>query len=539
MRINFKMAAGVLASAALTTMLAACGGGGGGSGTPTGASGAAATAASTTVASQSTGAITAFGSVFVNGHEFNTNNASVVDDDTGATTPGTADLDIGMVVSVIPASNSTASAPVASEIHLDPLAKGFVDANTASAGTLTVMGQTVQITSSTAYVDRRACVVAASSPCSAITSQSGLAATSGATPGNYVTVHGYLFSTGTAAQIVATLISVQDYVAPTATTAGSPFKLEGQITAVTGDLVVIGGETVDLSTATCRANEATAACSSIAAVGKTVAAFGDIAPTGSTFKPAAGRLVSMLPQTAGVQVEIEGKVSSVAGTSFVVRGITIDGSGLAANQIPAVGDTVELAGTIAANGQNVTATSILQDRPAAPARYVLAGPLTSVTAGTTAGTYVVTVLGQTATVDASTMIVDQTVEPRPIFNITNFQTYIQGLSALPYVTLSVRATSGGGLQANDFEIVRARSDNLVEITGPADGAITAGNPSSVTVHGIDILFNATSARGFASIAKGSNILAAGSLSTAGAVDTTVPGGIFSTRGSAEGEDFGF
>jgi len=539
MQINFRKAAGALAATAVAAMLAACGSGGGGSGATTGASATGSSPSSTTVASQSTGAITAFGSVFVNGHEFNTNNASVVDDDTGATTTGTADLDIGEVVRVIPASDSSANAPVASEIHVDPLARGFVDVNSVSAGTLTVMGQTVQITSSTAYVDRRACVAAASSPCSAINAQSGLTATSGATPGSYVTVHGYLYSTGTAAQIVATLISVQDYVAPTAATSGSPFKLEGQVTTVSGSSIVIGGETVDLSAATCRADEVTAACSSIAAVGKTVAAFGFTAPTNSMFAPTAARLVDLLPQTAGVQVEIEGKVSSVTGTSFVVQGITIDGSGLAGNQIPAVGDTVELVGTVAANGQNVTATSILRDRPAAPARLVLAGPLTSVTAGTAAGTYVVTVLGQTATVDSNTMIVDRTVRPRPTFNITNFQTYIQGLSALPYVTLAVQTTSTGGLQANAFEIVEAPSDNFVKITGPADGAVTAGNPSSVTVHGIDILFDATSVRDPASIAKGTNILAAGQYTTAGGVDTTVTGGIFRSRGSDSGEDFGF
>jgi Domain of unknown function (DUF5666) len=539
MQINFRNAAGALAATAVAVVLAACGSGGGGSGATTGASATGTNPSSTTVASQSIGAITAFGSVFVNGHEFNTDKASVVDDDTGATTAGTADLDIGEVVRVIPASDSTESAPVASEIHVDPLARGFVDVNNVSVGTLTVMGQTVQITASTAYVDRRACVVAASSPCSAINSQSGLTATSGTTPGDYVTVHGYLYSTGTAAQIVATLISVQDYVTPTATTSGSPFKLEGQITSVSGSSIVIGGETVDLSAATCSADEVTAACSTIAAVGKTVAAFGFTAPASSTFAPTVARLVDLLPQTAGVQVEIEGKVSSVIGTSFVVQGITIDGSGLPATQIPAVGDTVELVGTVAANGQDITATAILRDRAAAPARLVFAGPLTSVSAGTAAGTYDVTVLGQTATVDSNTMIVDRTVRPRPTFNITNFQTYIQGLSALPYVTLAVQTTSTGGLQANAFEIVEAPSDNFVKITGPADGAVIVGNPSSVTVHGIEVLFDATSVRDTASIAKGTNILAAGTLSAAGAIDTTVTGGIFRSRGSDRGEDLGF
>jgi hypothetical protein len=547
MRINFKMAGAALSIAALAVLLAACGSGGGmGDGSTAATPATASTSPSTgtttspTVASQSTGAITAMGSIFVNGHEFNTNNASVVDDDTGERTQGIRDLDVGMVVSVTSASNSTREAPVASDIHLDPLAKGFVDASTVSAGTLTVMGQSVQITSSTAYVDQRACVIATSNPCSAVSSQSALTATTGSTPGSYVTVHGYLFSTGTAAQIVATLISVQDYTAPTATTTGSPFKLEGQITSISGSAVVVGGETVDLSAATCRAGEGTAACNSIAAVGNTIAAVGFTAPTNSTFKPAAGRLVRLLPQTAGTQVEVEGKVSSVTGTSFVIQGITIDGSGLAANQLPAVGDKVELVGTIAANGQSVVVTSILEDHAAAPARYVLAGPLTSVTAGSATGTFIVTVLGQTATVSASTMIVDQTVRPRPTFNITNFQTYIQGLSTLPYVIVQVQTTPDGGLQANGFRIVKAPANNFVLLTGPADGALTAGNPSSIMVHGINVLFNQSLIRNAASIAKGTNILASGSLSSAGAIDTTVTGGAFNARGSEhEEDDFGF
>lgn len=524
MQINFRIAAAMLASAALAAILAACGGGGMGS-----SSGTSTPTPATAVASQSTGMIMAMGSVFVNGHEFKTNNADVVDDDTGTRTHGTADLDVGMVVSVMSASDSTREEPDAAEIHVDPLAKGFVDASSVGTGTLTVIGQTVQVTSSTAFVDQRACVSAATNACSAITAQSGLTATSGSTPGDYVTVHGFLFSTGTAAQIVATLISIQDFTAPSATTPGSAFKLEGQITSVSGSSVVIGAETVDLSAASCRAGEDTVACSAIAVVGKTIAARGFTAPTNATFAPATARLVRLLPQTAGTQVELEGKVSSVTGTSFVIQGITVDGSGLAANQIPAVGDKVELVGTIAADGESVMATSILEDRPAAPARYVFAGPLTSVTAGPAAGTFLVTVLGQTATVSADTLIVDQTVHPRPTFNITNFQTYLQGLSAPPFVILQVQAAPDGSLQANAFRIVRAPPNNFVFLTGPADGAATAGTPSSVMVHGVNVLFDASVVRNAASIAQGTNILAAGTLSSAGAIDTTVTDGVFIVR----------
>src|SRR4051812_45629323 len=75
--------------------LSACGGGGGGSDT-------AATPGTTPTATSSTssGVITAFGSVFVNGHRFHTGNARVIDDDTGAVSTSATGLEVGMVVDV-------------------------------------------------------------------------------------------------------------------------------------------------------------------------------------------------------------------------------------------------------------------------------------------------------------------------------------------------------------------------------------------------------------------------------------------------------
>lgn len=70
----------------------------------------------------SSGAIKAFGSVFVNGHEFVTSHATMVDDDTGTTSASSA-LEVGEVVDVKLASNSTDQNPVASELHIHPLAR--------------------------------------------------------------------------------------------------------------------------------------------------------------------------------------------------------------------------------------------------------------------------------------------------------------------------------------------------------------------------------------------------------------------------------
>jgi hypothetical protein len=498
MKFNFRFA-GIFLACGLAFALSSCGGGSG-SASPT--------------ALMSSGEITAFGSVFVNGHEFNTTNAKVVDDDTGAMTPGTGNLEVGMVVSVHSASDSSQAAPSASEIHVSPLARGFVDVSNTSGGTITVMGQTVQLTSGTAFSDHRKCVSATTNPCSAISGQDSLVQTNGTTPGTFVEIHGYLFSTGNSAQIVATLVGALDY-----TPAASKFKLEGQVTAASASTLTIGSESIDLSNAKCRANGPIVPCSSAYSVGNIVAALGLTAPANGTFSADKVRLSRLLPQTAGATVEVEGKVSSVSGTTFVVRGITVDGSGLTV-PIPAVGDKVEVLGTVANNGTSIIATSIEHDVSAAAARVTLAGLLTSVVPGTTSGTFVVTILGQTSIVDATTHIADRTIYPAPTFNISNFDTYLQGKT--PFVVVRSTVDANGNLHATGFDIVLTPANGMVGITGPADAAPTVGTSNNtVTVHNIPVIYNPGPNL---TVVQGSYILAAGALTSAGAVDTTVSGG---------------
>ncbi|HEY6354495.1 MAG TPA: hypothetical protein VIY30_08400, partial [Burkholderiaceae bacterium] len=99
-----------IACAATALILVACGGGGSSSpplsGTLSGASAGASTS----------GTVTAFGSVFVDGHEFATGGAKVIDDDAGTTVNGTSSLEVGMSVDVMASSNSSANHPEAAEI---------------------------------------------------------------------------------------------------------------------------------------------------------------------------------------------------------------------------------------------------------------------------------------------------------------------------------------------------------------------------------------------------------------------------------------
>jgi hypothetical protein len=110
--------------------LASCGGGTSG----TGGSGVT-----------STGTITAFGSVFVNGVEFNTSGATIVLDGNPAME---RDLRVGMVVTVN--GSRSGSSGSATRIEVDDALKGFVEAKP-DANHWTVMGQTVLVDDRTRF----------------------------------------------------------------------------------------------------------------------------------------------------------------------------------------------------------------------------------------------------------------------------------------------------------------------------------------------------------------------------------------------------
>jgi len=114
--------------------LAACGGGGSG------------TATTTSYA----GTITGFGSVFVNGVEFDTTGSSISVDGSSGTEN---DLKVGMQVTIKGSSNG--STGTASSITFNDELEGLVISNSIASGQLTgdmnIMGQTVTLTSTTIF----------------------------------------------------------------------------------------------------------------------------------------------------------------------------------------------------------------------------------------------------------------------------------------------------------------------------------------------------------------------------------------------------
>lgn len=142
-----------------TLALVACGGGGGGGSSPVPAGTTGGGAASGTGGGSGNqpppaasvdlirGAITGFGSVFIDGQRFDTSDATFSKDDDDATQD---DLSIGMIVEVRgDISNGTASSVVFEEDI-----KGPIDDIAPGLDELTVLGQTVRITQNTALDDR-------------------------------------------------------------------------------------------------------------------------------------------------------------------------------------------------------------------------------------------------------------------------------------------------------------------------------------------------------------------------------------------------
>jgi hypothetical protein len=122
-------------------LLAACGGGGSGTDS-TAAIGSGGTAAA------AQGPISGFGSVIVNGVRFDDNGASVTIDDNGGLSN---QLKLGMMVQIEGTSGATATTGTASSITAFSHIQGPISARDTTAGTVTVLGVTVTLKTSTIF----------------------------------------------------------------------------------------------------------------------------------------------------------------------------------------------------------------------------------------------------------------------------------------------------------------------------------------------------------------------------------------------------
>lgn len=183
---------------AAALVLVACGGGG----ADTAVTPAAATP-TVSAAAYTSGTITGFGSIIVNGVRFDDSGAEVLDDDGGR--HGSSALQLGASVEIESGSvDRTNGKATAVRIRYGSAVKGPVEAVDTAAGTVTVLGQTVSVSDTTVFES---------------TLSGGLAAVS---VGQILEVHGQYDST--AAVWSATRIDLED--------ATSEYRVRGAVAAL-------------------------------------------------------------------------------------------------------------------------------------------------------------------------------------------------------------------------------------------------------------------------------------------------------------------
>jgi len=455
---------GTCVALAAATILAACGGG-----SSSGPMGSSPTA--TTMAAAS-GVITGFGgtsgsaSVLVNGQQFATDmHTQIVDGDDDDAPSSTASLQVGMTVDVDGAGGT------ATLLRFTSAVRGEVDAVDTTGSTLTVLGQTVQVTSGTSFAGNVGNNAASPAP----------AQLSDIHVGDYVVVFGYLECPGTsctagATDIVATLVDEPSSV--------GMYRVQGYVSndSASGNSFMINALTVDIATSgasptVCDPTDCAFANGDFVAVRSSTAPTGSTGAGTLTLTAGSVKLWPVAPTfAAGTTVMIEGSLMDLSGTTFVVRGVTVDASASAlATTVAALQDNqiVEVTGTIAGNG-TLTATSIEVERYAT---FVMMGSLDSVSSSG------FSLLGQSFSVTASTRFMDWAQGVRP-FDSTDFASV---LAAGNQVIVS-GYPSGSGDVATRVERIPTPASPVAGVQGVVS-ADNAPTDTMMTVAGVTVTLN--------------------------------------------------
>jgi hypothetical protein len=433
---HFVLSATVVA---VSLALAACGGSG------------SLTAGSSTTTQ---GVITGFGSVFVNGVEYDTGNSTTIDME-GVDSPESA-LKVGMLVTLQGAVNADGKTGIATAIKYANQMEGVVNANTVAAnetGTLTVMGETVNVTPDTIFESKVA----------------GITSPNLIQLGNIAEVSGYASSTGV---VTATRIEVK----AAALAAGEVIELKGTISGLdtANKSFMLGSVTVDYSGVTPAdlPNVALAddqyvevkTTTTYAGTGNLIAASIELTDDG----------VKGHDGQEGEDLEVKGMVTAdFTNSKFELNGrsVTVD-----ANTEFDHGDTTQLlTGTkvkvethFDANG-NLVADSV-EFKQASELEF--AGTLEAV--DTTAGT--VTIMGQVFYVDNNTVMLDDSDAAVRFFKLSD-------LSVASSDHLEMNAyldSTTGHLIATKLERKNIPSASEAMVTGTAD------TTSALMVSGITV-----------------------------------------------------
>ncbi|MFO1402361.1 MAG: DUF5666 domain-containing protein [Steroidobacteraceae bacterium] len=418
--------------AAGATALAACGGGA----MTAGIDGGGIQPAAVTV-----GGITGFGSVFVNGVEYQTGNSTTYTINGQSGTE--SQLRVGQVVRITGRIDDNGTTGSATSISFDDNVEGPITALDTAAGTLTVMGQAVRVTATTIFDD------ASISP----------ADITGLASGQVVEVSGFPDAGGV---IVASRIEGK--------AAGGELEVSGQVSALTATTFGISGLTVDYASVTVQDG--------------TLANGGCAEVKGTRFDAASSTLTATRVQvkSCGVagQKDAKGELEGVVTTLDSASGSTLDftigpqrvltnastrfDNGTAADVQANV--KLEVEGRFDASGALVATRVKIE--PESSLRVA------GIVQGVDAAARTLSVLGVTVHVDAMTRLEDKRSK------VSGFS--LASIVAGDYV--EARGYAPAGSAAGSFSatlLERDQADNRQRVRGPLPAAPTAQNLSVLGV----------------------------------------------------------
>lgn len=396
----------------------------------------------TAASSNATGRITGFGSVFVNGVEYETAGANITIDGVPATEN---DLAVGMLVNV----EGTASGANGNALSIS-----FVDnvegvvTQTVAGGGLVVMGYSITADSQT--------------------NLDGLTDIANLALGDVVEISGYPDAAG---GILATYIELNGTYTP-----GTEIEVKGVVSNLTATTFMIGSMTVDYSSAT--------SVDAGLAEGAYVEVKGDSAPAGGTFM--ATRVEAEQHGVSGDdgdELDVEGLITDIAGDGST---ISVNGQMFA---VPtgfdlsafAVGDKVEV--EVRVSGTDLILSEIDKESHDVGNVEKIEVKATATATDTAANT--LSIAGLTISVDPNTtMMIDHSATPEHFFNLGSIT------AGTDLVKVEAVPNGNGGYLATKIERVDGTSA-IVELEGPAavdevSGAISiVGIMLDVTTNSID------------------------------------------------------
>lgn len=395
------------------------------------------------VAAVSSGAISRFGSIFVNGVEFNTTAALVYVNGQSA---AASTLRVGQVVKVQGTVAGGGTTGAAARVDYRANVQGPIATVNATAYSFTVLGQTVTVGPQTSLA-----ADAGGSP--------GFAALQ---PGALVEVSGYANANGT---IAATRIDLKSRV--------GAYLITGTVGTVDGVayLLTVNGATVDFSSAALAGFPAGGSVRP----GDQIEVTSTPGAAAGTLAASAIELVSRVTAGNGDYGRIDGEITRFASAAdFDVADTTVTTNPQTVFQNGAIGQLaanvhVTVQGSYDAGGTLVAATVRFDES----APILLKAPVDAVDAAANT----LTILGMTVTTDAETRFDDESANPVSPFNLTS-------IAPGDYLEIHGRATGGNAVAAT--VVTREAPGAGVELRGTAT-AVAAPN---LTVLGINALTGA-------------------------------------------------